>query len=78
MRSIETRCGILKKKDSFTDFRTSFSIRPTESYVLFTLKIKKKTTTFLIWESLCTCIQKHFIASEKLATKDTQWVMKDK
>ena len=35
-------------------------------------------TTFLVWESLCISIQRHFIASEKAVTKDTQPVMKDK
>ena len=42
MRSIKTHSGILKKKDSYTDIRTSFSIRPTENHVLFTMKFHKK------------------------------------
>ena len=77
MRSIRTHSGILKKKDSFTDFRTSFSIEVTENYVPFTLKFHKKTT-FLVWERLRISIQKYFIVSEKLVTKDTQPLMKDK
>ena len=76
MRSIRTHSGISKKKDSFTDFRTFFSIKTTENYVPFTLKFQK--TTFLVWDSLCISIQKHLIVSEKLVTKDKQRVMKDK
>ena len=54
-----------------------FSIRPTENYVLFTMKFHQKTT-FLVLENLIISIQRHFIASEKLVNKDTQRVMKDK
>ena len=78
MRSIKTHSGTLKKKDSFTDFRTSFSIRATETYVFLTLKFRTKKKTFLVWESLCISIQRHFIASEKVVKKDTQRVTKDK